>query len=406
MAGWAVLAVWIVLAQIVEPLTIRAWTTSRAIRTRPGNRVATNSVNTAEDRLQPGVDAPGGAPRRVRPVVAAGVLLVGLAVMAMTFVRLPYFIFRPGTVNALSDRIVVFRGESFPAAGEGYFTTVRQDSTVNGWEYLWATVDDADLLVSQESVLGDRSRDENRQFNIELMRVSKSTAEAVALRHLGLDPFVATGVGMASVRDPAAGHLTTDDVIVAIDGVSTMRVEELVTIVKGRSPGDSIEILIEDLDGDNPRTVVVELAARDDDPTVGFLGIGPQTRWEDVENLPIDVGVRTDKVGGNSAGLALTLAILEVLTPGEMTAGLRVATTGTIDIDGVVGPIGGIRQKVVAARRAGIDLFLVPEHEASDARDVAGDLRVEGVANLDDALDVLAELGGNADTLALPTLSG
>jgi len=179
-----------------------------------------------------------------------------------------------------------------------------------------------------------------------------------------------------------------------------------VALVKGRSPGDEIEILVEDLDGDNLRTVVVELAAREDDPTVGFLGIGPQTRWEDVDDLPVDVGIRTDKVGGNSAGLALTLAILEVLTPGELTAGLRVATTGTIDIDGVVGPIGGIRQKVFAARQAGIDLFLVPEHEASDARDVAGDLRVEGVGNLEDALAVLAELGGNANTLALPSASG
>ena len=397
---------WMVLAPIGDPLTVRACRTSRATRARPGNRVVTNSVNTAEDRLQPGIDTPGGASRQVRPVVAVALLLIGLAAMAMTFVRLPYFIFRPGTVNALSHRIVVLKGEAFPAAGEVYFTTVRQDSTVNGWEYLWAFVDDADLLVDQESVLGDRSRDENRQFNIELMRVSKSTAEAVALRHLGLDPFVATGVGMASVQDPAAAHLTTEDVIVAIDGVATMHVEELVALVKGRSPGDRIEILIEGFDGDNPRTVVVELAARDDDPTVGFLGIGPQTRWEDVEDLPIDVGIRTDKVGGNSAGLALTLALLEVLTPGELTAGLRVASTGTIDLDGVVGPIGGIRQKVVAARRAGIDLFLVPEHEVSDARDVAGDLRVEGVRNLDEALAVLTELGGNADALALPATSG
>jgi len=115
------------------------------------------------------------------------------------------------------------------------------------------------------------------------------------------------------------------------------------------------------------------------------------------------VGVRTDKVGGNSAGLALTLAILEMLTPGELTAGLRVATTGTIDIDGVVGPIGGIRQKVVAARRAGMDLFIVPQNELSDARDVAGGLRVEGVVDLDGALAVLADLGGNADTMALPS---
>tara|TARA_B100000959_G_scaffold287303_1_gene370939 strand:- start:10025 stop:11161 length:1137 start_codon:yes stop_codon:yes gene_type:complete len=377
-----------------------------ATRMRHGNRLVTSIVNTADDRLQPGIDPTGGAPRHVKPVVAVGLLLLGLMAAALTFVRLPYFIFRPGTVNALSERIVVFKGESFPASGEVYFTTVQQDSTVNGWEYLWATVDDSSLVVNQEDVLGERSRDENREFNIELMRVSKSTAEAVALRHLGLDPFVATGVGMATVHDPAAEYLTTDDVIVAIDGIATMHVEELVALVKGRFPGDEIEILVEDLDGDNLRTVVVELAAREDDPTVGFLGIGPQTRWEDVDDLPVDVGIRTDKVGGNSAGLALTLAILEVLTPGELTAGLRVATTGTIDIDGVVGPIGGIRQKVFAARQAGIDLFLVPEHEASDARDVAGDLRVEGVGNLEDALAVLAELGGNANTLALPSASG
>ena len=179
-AGWVLPAMWMVLAPIGDPLTVRACRTSRATRARPGNRVVTNSVNTAEDRLQPGIDTPGGASRQVRPVVAVALLLIGLAAMAMTFVRLPYFIFRPGTVNALSHRIVVFKGEAFPAAGEVYFTTVRQDSTVNGWEYLWAFVDDADLLVDQESVLGDRSRDENRQFNIELMRVSKSTAEAVA----------------------------------------------------------------------------------------------------------------------------------------------------------------------------------------------------------------------------------
>ena len=365
--------------------------------------MATNSVNTATDTLPPVVEPPGGARRRRHPMVVLGLLVLGVAVLAATFVRLPYFVFRPGTVNSLSDRIVVLRGESFQAVGEIYFTTVRQDSTVNGWEYLWAHVDDSSLLIDQESVLGDRTRDENRQFNIDLMRVSKSTAEAVALRRLGLDPFVATGVGMASVREPAAAHLTTDDVIVAIDGVATMRVGELVALVQGRSPGDVIELRVEDVDGDNPRTVSLELAARDDDPTVGFLGIGPQTRWEDVDDLPVDVGVRTDKVGGNSAGLALTLAILEMLTPGELTAGLRVATTGTIDIDGVVGPIGGIRQKVVAARRAGMDLFIVPQNELSDARDVAGGLRVEGVVDLDGALAVLGALGGNADTMALPS---
>jgi PDZ domain-containing protein len=148
--------------------------------------------------------------------------------------------------------------------------------------------------------------------------------------------------------------------------------------------------------------VEVVLGARAEDATVAFLGVMVQTRWDDVEGLPIDIRIKTGAVGGNSAGLALTLAILEMVTPGEMTGGLDVATTGTIGFDGSVGPIGGVAQKTVAAREGGVDLFLVPENEYEVAARHAGDLRVEPVATLEEALAVLAELGGNADKLALP----
>jgi PDZ domain-containing protein len=133
------------------------------------------------------------------------------------------------------------------------------------------------------------------------------------------------------------------------------------------------------------------------------MGVAPQTRWEDVEDLPIDVLVNTGSVGGNSAGLALTLSILDLITPGELTGGLQVATTGTIDPTGVVGSIGGIVQKVVAARDGGMDLFLVPTSEADQARQHAGDMPVEGVATLDDALAALARHGGQTQNLRLPT---
>ena len=116
----------------------------------------------------------------------------------------------------------------------------------------------------------------------------------------------------------------------------------------------------------------------------------------------VDVLVNTGRVGGNSAGLALTLSILDLVTPGELTGGLRVATTGTIDIDGNVGPIGGIVQKVAAAEEAGIDLLLVPVTELADAREHAGDLAVEGVSTLDDALAALARHGGESRDLVLP----
>ena len=128
----------------------------------------------------------------------------------------------------------------------------------------------------------------------------------------------------------------------------------------------------------------------------------PQTRWEDVEDLPVDILVNTGQVGGNSAGLALTLSILDLVTPGELTGGLQVATTGTINPAGVVGPIGGIIQKVVAARDGGMDLMLVPAGEVDEARKHANSMAVEGVVDLEDALAVLARYGGQTLELRLP----
>ena len=116
----------------------------------------------------------------------------------------------------------------------------------------------------------------------------------------------------------------------------------------------------------------------------------------------MQVLVNTGRIGGNSAGLALTLSVLDVLTPGELTGGFQIATTGTIDLEGNVGPIGGVEQKTITARKAGMDLFLVPENSLEKAKKHAGEMKVEGVANLDAALKVLTELGGNGDSLELP----
>lgn len=329
------------------------------------------------------------------------VLLVAGAALTATFVRVPYFVYSPGSVQPLSNRINVTKGERFEPNGEIHFTTVRQDATVNGWEWLEARLRPSLTLIEEDLVLGGRTRDENRSYNFELMRVSKSTAVAVALRYLGVDPFRATGVGMVEVTGPSEGILTTDDVILSMDGELVLEAADLVEVVQRHSPGDRVELVVEPVAGGRSRTLFLELGAREDDPTVGFMGVVPQTRWEDVEDLPIDLVVNTGIVGGNSAGLALTLAILDVVTPGELTGGLRVATTGTIDLTGLVGPVGGVAQKVTAARNGGLDLLLVPKSELQTAQRFADEMPVEGVGTLQEALEALAHYGGQTENLGL-----
>jgi PDZ domain-containing protein len=131
-----------------------------------------------------------------------------------------------------------------------------------------------------------------------------------------------------------------------------------------------------------------------------MVGVDVQTRDLKYE-FPVDVGIDTGEVGGPSAGLAFTLAVLDVLTPGELTGGHRVAVTGTMGLDGRVGPVGGAAQKAITVRDAGYEVFLVPSDELAEVKAAVGDdLRVVAVDTLAEALHALDSLGGNAGSLA------
>jgi PDZ domain-containing protein len=120
-------------------------------------------------------------------------------------------------------------------------------------------------------------------------------------------------------------------------------------------------------------------------------------------DAPFTVDIDSEQIGGPSAGLAFTLEVLDRLTAGDLTGGHRIAATGTIELDGTVGRVGGVRQKTASVLAGGYDLFLVPKAEEQEARARAGSkLKVVGVATLDDALQALASFGGNG--LALGTL--
>jgi len=166
---------------------------------------------------------------------------------------------------------------------------------------------------------------------------------------------------------------------------------------------------------DNYRSLdeVVVTAARVDGSEVSgsiVLGVRPferigvlsaQTQFHETD-LPISVEFTTEDVGGPSAGLAFTLTILDVLTEGDLTGGANIVVTGTISPDGTVGPIGGVHQKAFAADDVDADVFIVPDANFAEAQSAVPELRIEAVANLDEALAVLAEFGGNA--LELPSV--
>ncbi len=310
---------------------------------------------------------------------------------------------RPGSARSTEDRVRIEGIDIYPPDGGILFTTVAIDADVSVWEWVEAEIDDAIDLVPRKAVFGDRTRDENRERNLQMMQVSKETAVLVALERLGVDVVDATGIGFDEVLPdgPAAGLLEPGEVIIALDGHDVTDLASLRALLEQRSPGDEAVLTVEDLDTGEIREVTIVLGEHPDGLPGGFIGIGG-VRERLVQNeLPFEVDIDSGSIGGPSAGLAFTLTILDLLTPGDLTGGHRVAVTGTISIDGTVGNVGGVAQKAAAARAAGAEVFIVPADLVEEARRTAGDMRVVGVADLDEALEVLAGLGGDVAELAL-----
>jgi Lon-like protease len=342
--------------------------------------------------------------RRARWGLWTGVIAIALvcsSLLAAALVKVPYFSFSPGVLHDASAIVQVGGVEVHPIDGTISFTTVSIRGRLTVLRFLADSINPDAEVVSERSVLGDRGRDENRQINFQLMDMSTQTATFVALDRLGYE-VTRTGSGaiVLSVEEGQAadGIVNPGDTIVAVDGVPIAVTEDLVRTISDQPPGTRVMLSINPLGTSETHEREIVLGRRDDDPSRGFLGVRPQTR-DLAYDFPVDVRFATGNVSGPSAGLAFTLTLLDLLTPGSLTGGLDVAATGTIDEAGNIGPIGGLEHKAIAARRAGFDVFFVPSVTQPDELEAAyrragESLLVIEVSTLDEALAALVELGG------------
>jgi len=350
---------------------------------------------------------PPTAPARGRRIGRVGLLAAAAGLLASTIVGaavlpVPYVALRPGSARPVSDQILVEGAASYPPQESIAFTTVHVGGTTLLEAFVGWLDDDVDV-VPEERVRGDRSAAENRRYNAQLMDTSKLVAITVALRQLGHTVSIRTsGAVVRRIVDgsPAASALQLDDVIVAVDGEPVDEPEEIGLLLQRGGIGAPHTLTVERPAGSTTRIdITLATTAAPDDPGRAVIGIAPEDRIVDFD-FPIAVTIDSGNVGGPSAGLAFTLAVLDVLTPGELTGGRRVAVTGEMHLDGTVGPVGGAAQKAITVRDAGYEVFLVPTDELAEVQATVGDdLEVIAVDTLAQALEALDSLGGNAGSL-------
>lgn len=339
--------------------------------------------------------------RRYRWMIPA---FIGAVVVAVGLnVTLPYYAIAPGDAREVNDLIDAPDDRARPPKGRIFLATVSLQrvkplGALQGW------LDDDIDVFHEERILGDTPRSRYRQQNLQLMDDSKETAVVVALRRLG-HPVGEHGKGalvVSVVEDlPADGRLTPGDVITAVDGRPTPLVQDAVAGIRARRAGETVRLDVTSPEGAG-RLEEIALAEREGAP---ILGVTMRTK-DRTFDLPFDVKIDSGRIGGPSAGLAFALGLIDELSEGELTGGNRVAVTGTIEMDGTVGDVGGVVQKTAAVRAQGVRYFVVPPGEYDLARRHAGrGLTVLKAGTLDEAIAALGSIGGDVAVLPPPAPS-
>ena len=336
--------------------------------------------------------------RRVTTLLVALAFLVAFVLLG-TLVKVPYVALGPGpTVNTLGqlkdgsngemiDVVAIGGTQTDPTTGNLNLTTVSVTDNLTLFQAMgfWFSGDD-ELQPRDRVYPPGKSNDEVDAENKQQMTGSENSATLAALNYLGRP--VEQVVGGVDDNGPSAGKLEPGDDIVAVDGVAVEDPNALRAELGRFAPGT--EVTLDVLRDGNPVTVRVTLGANPDDKSKGILGI---TLAEENGDPGLDVDFNVGDIGGPSAGLMLTLAVIDKLSPGELTGGDFIAGTGTITPDWDVGEIGGITHKMRAAKDAGAEAFLVPSGNCAEAKsDTPDGLTLVKVDTLQNAVDGLKEL--------------
>lgn len=328
---------------------------------------------------------------RARTLIVSVTAVVVLVILA-ALLPVPYVKLAPGpTFNVIGEQdgepfLLIDGTTTYPVTGALDMTTVRESGGPRGGltfvEAIGAWFSAADAVVPRELIYPDDiTGDEVRKRQAALFSTSESDAVGAALEYLGL-PVATEVVATAVLQDAPAGEFFEPrDAIVSIDGEAITTPGQVVDIVQGKPIGSTFEFEVERLG--EPVTFEITSADNPDNPGSPYLGVTVGI----VYTPEFDIDFTLQDVGGPSAGLMFTLGIIDKLTPEDLTGGGHVAGTGTIDPDGTVGPIGGIRQKLAGARDGGAELFLMPARHCAEAQGHVPDgLTVVPVATLSEAV--------------------
>ena len=346
-----------------------------------------------------------------RPRRASGLVFLSLfaiSLIGLVFLPTPYVIEQPGPVfNVLSVEngesvITVENAKTYETKGDLDLLTVSvlgsRENTPSWLELGWAWLDPAKVITPIDAIFPEGQT--TKQAEVEsaaMMEQSQQDAIAVALKKLGYKVPFEVYISEVLKGAPASGILRATDFVKTASGIQVQSVEQLRAILN-ESNGQPVAVEIERAG----KLQTVEVTPTKNEAGDYRMGVLAGIKYD----FPIQVNLKLSDVGGPSGGMIFALGIYDILTPGYLVGGEKVAGTGTIDGNGNIGPIGGIRQKMHGAQRAGASYFLAPADNCSQViGNIPEGLKVFKVSKFDEALEIANAIGSDGNLNDLPTCS-
>lgn len=304
-----------------------------------------------------------------------------------------YTIIAPGVTVELKKIVTVDAG-SKTGNGSFFLTTVSSRALNMPLLFYAAFNPHVDIERREQMIPPGWNVKDYMDYMKKWMDESQKIAEVVALKKAGYNPKIfGDGAQIVEImsESPAKGKLRQGDIIKKIDNKDVAIADEVVKSVSDRTAGDVVELEVER--GGKLINVSVPTIESKTERGRTVIGIYITTlNWKPV--LPLKIQINTGDIGGPSAGSMFAIEILNQLSSKDLARGRKVAGTGTISLNGEIGEIGGVEQKVIAAHRDGAQIFFVPEKNAPDANKAARELNIDvvPVKNLDDMINYLEGL--------------
>ncbi|RSL29609.1 PDZ domain-containing protein [Salibacterium salarium] len=334
------------------------------------------------------------------------ILIVLIIILALNQIPLPYYYSQPGEASGLEEMITVEEG--YEEQGQFYLTTIRQRKA-NIPLYVWAQFSSYRNITPVEDFLREGETDDEYFHRQEMLMDNSQEAAKIAAYKEADRQFEVTynGIRVAQVIEgmDAQNHLQSDDMITAVNGKSVDTLEEMNALLENKKAGTDVELTIKREEQTLTETVEINTFPENLDSS-GRAGLGllyPYTERE-VTFKP-DVEITSGSIGGPSAGFMFSMEIYNQLTEADLTNGLDIAGTGTMDDEGNIGRIGGISQKIVAAENSGVDVFFAPDDNSASpsnyeeavetGEDIDVSMDIVPVQHISDAISYLNERQDN-----------